>query len=103
MARSRRNPETERVLAARQAALTSISKHANWPEMVAEVGRKRERIEKIVKAKVFGGRDPVDPIEMAYWRGFVEGMEWFVAVPEKAEASFERFLREHGVTEGVTS
>ena len=101
--RRERDPATERILAARQAALTAISKHPLAGDWRPRSTRKRERIEKGVLAKVFGNRTPVDPVEMAYWRGFVEGMEWFVAVPDKAEASFERFLRERGVTEGVTS
>jgi hypothetical protein len=103
VARPRRDPDVERVLAQRQAALTALTKHASWPELQAEVGRKRERIEKTVLVKVFGNRTPIDPVEMAYWRGFVEGMDWFAGVPEVAEAKFERFLRERGVTEGVTS
>jgi hypothetical protein len=94
--------ETQRILAGRQAALTSISQHPNWPELVAEAGRKRERIEKIVLAKSLGGVAPVDPIEIAYLKGFVHGVEWFTSVPEVAEAALERFLRTQGV-EGVTS
>jgi hypothetical protein len=104
VAARRRDPEAERVLAQRQANLTALTQHPSWPELQAEVGRKRARIEKTVTVKVFGGREPVDPIEMAFWRGFVEGMEWFAGVPEVAEARFERYLRDRGVgaTEGVT-
>jgi hypothetical protein len=99
-----KDPETERILAQRQASLTALTKHPSWPELQAEVGRKRARIEKTVLVKVFGNRDPVDQIEMAYWRGFVEGMEWHAGVPEVAEGRFERYLRSRGVgvTEGVT-
>ena len=48
----RRDPETERVLAQRQATLTALTKHPSWPELQAEVARKRARIEKTVMVKV---------------------------------------------------
>jgi hypothetical protein len=95
--RRRVSPETERVLLARQAALTALTQHPSWEELVEEVGRKRTRIEKIVLAKTLSGAQPVDPIEMSFLRGFVAGMEWFARVPAQAEASLERFLKEQGV------
>ena len=102
MPRRRLDPDAQRILASRQAALTAVSQHPSWPELVAEVGRKRARIEKVVLAKTLGSPKAVDPIEMGYLRGFVQGMEWFAAVPEQAEASLERFLKAQGVNvEGV--
>jgi hypothetical protein len=86
--------ETRRVLAGRQAALTSLTKHPNWQELVDEVARRRKRIEKTVLTIVFGPA-PVDTLELAYWRGVVDGIEWFARVPTKAESSLEKFLKEH--------
>jgi hypothetical protein len=105
VARPRRvvSEETQRVLTNRQANLTALSKHPSWPELQAEVARKRERIEKLVLAKTLSIAKPVDPVEMAYLRGFVHGMDWFASVPDQAEAALERFLRAQGVNlEGVT-
>jgi hypothetical protein len=88
----------------RQGALTAISQHPGWPELQAEVERKKTRIEKVVLAKTLGVAGAVDPIEMAYLRGFLHGMNWFAQVPEVAEATLERFLKAQGVKlEGVTS
>jgi hypothetical protein len=107
VARPRRrviSEETQRALVSRQANLTALTKHPSWSELQAEVGRKRVRIEKVVLAKTLASAKPVDPVEMAYLRGFVHGMNWFSSVPDQAEAALERFLREQGVTlEGVTS
>ena len=99
MARPRRklDPETQRVLISRQAALTALTQHPSWPELEAEVGRKRQRIEKLVLAKALGSKEAVDPVEIAYLRGFVHGMDWFARVPPSAEATLERFLRDQGV------
>jgi hypothetical protein len=93
--------ETQRVLTARQAALTALSKHPSWPELQAEVGRKRERIEKLVLTKALGNKPPANPTELAYLAGFVHGMNWFAQVPDVAEGQLERFLRDQGVLEGV--
>lgn len=98
MARRRRDPDADRTLVARQAALTSLTQHPNWPELVAEVGRKRTRIEKIVITKTLGNKPPADSHELAYLAGFVHGMEWFASVPEMAEGALERYLRNQGVT-----
>ena len=94
--------ETQRVLAGRQAALTSIAQHPNWPELVAEVGRKRERIEKVVLARALGTPGATDQYELEFYRGFIAGMTWIAQVPNVAEGALERFLREQGM-EGVTS
>jgi hypothetical protein len=102
VARRRVDPETQRVLASRQATLTALTQHPSWPELEAEVGRKRARIEKIVLAKTLTSPRPVATEELAFYRGFVAGMEWFSRVPAQAEGSLERFLKEQGVSvEGV--
>ena len=101
MARPRRrriDPDTQRVLMTRAADLTALSSHPSWPELQAEVGRKRERIEKLILAKALGSKDVVDPMELQYLKGFVHGMDWFSQVPVQAEGTLERFLREQGVT-----
>jgi hypothetical protein len=104
VARRRVDPETERVLMLRQSNLTALTKHPSWPELEAEVERKRARIEKLVVTKTLSLSAPVDPAEMAYLRGFVHGMEWFAKVPVSAEQTLERFLKQQGVgVEGVTS
>lgn len=86
---------------ARQASLTALTSHPSWPELQAEVERKRVRIEKTILAKTLGTPTPVDPIEMSYLRGFVHGMNWFAQVPEVAESTLEHFLRAQGVKEAA--
>lgn len=83
---------------ARQAALTALTQHPSWGELVEEVGRKRTRIEKLVLAKTLGNKPPADPHDLSYLKGFVHGMDWFAKVPSSAEGTLERFLREQGVT-----
>jgi hypothetical protein len=101
VARRKIDPEAERLLHQRQAELTALTQHPSWPTMVGEVARKRARIEKGILTKVLAVDAPVDPIEMAYFHGLVDGIEWFVKVPANAEVRLERFLREQGVLEGV--
>lgn len=78
----------------REAALTALTKHPSWETLVAEMERKRERIEKVVLAKALVAHAPVDPVEMAYWHGLVDGIEWILKRPSAAEAKLERALRE---------
>jgi hypothetical protein len=99
--RRRIDPEAERVLHQRQAELTALTTHPAWPTLVGEVERKRARVEKGILTRTLALDAPVDPIEMAYFRGLVDGIEWLVKVPPQAEMRLERFLREQGVLEGV--
>jgi hypothetical protein len=97
MPRRRVDPETQRELMIRQAALTALTKHPSWPELEAEVDRKAKRIEALILARTLGSRDPVDPYEMRWLSGFVSGMRWFSQVPVHAESTLERFLKEQGI------
>lgn len=99
--RRKLDPDAERILHQRQAELTALSQHPAWPTLVDEVGRKRARIEKGILIKALVANDPVDPIEMAYFRGLVDGIEWLVKQPPAAEARLEKYLRDQGVLEGV--
>jgi len=81
----------------RAADLTALTKHSSWPELQAEVERKRARIEKLILTKALGNKEAVDPGELQYLKGFVHGMDWFFQVPVQAEGTLERFLREQGV------
>jgi hypothetical protein len=101
--RRRLNDETQRELLARQGALTSLTKHPAWPDLQAEVMRKRQRIEKLVLAKTIAAKPgTINEPEITWLSGFIAGMEWFSQVPEQAEASLERFLKAQGVAlEGV--
>jgi len=101
VARTRRriDPKAEEALRRRQAALTALASHPSWEELEAEVDRKAARVEKVVLAKVLGGtpRQPINPMELQWLKGFVAGMRWFASVPTTAESSLRRYLEEQGI------
>ena len=102
MPRRRLSPEAQQTLIRRQAALTALTQHPSWPELEAEVGRKAERLEKHVLAVTLGSRRPIPIEEIEYLRGFIQGMRWLVAVPNRAETTLEQYLRAQGIQlEGV--
>lgn len=94
MARPKATPEA---LAKRQAALTALTQHPSWPDLLDEVRKNEERIEQRVLAITLGSLGPVDSLEIARLRGFIRGMRWFTAVPSNAEAELDKYLRRRGV------
>jgi hypothetical protein len=90
------DPETERLLIARKAALVSLTSHPNWAELEAETDRRLAQIEKMILARALGGGQTAaefDQRQIDYLRGFANGMRWIRAVPTSAEASLENFLK----------
>jgi len=103
--RRRLTPEAREQLTRRQAALTGLSKHPSWPDFEAEIALKEERIQKAVLARTLGAApaDPVNDLDIVYWRGFIQGMRYLLAVPTGAENKLEQFLRSQGIQpEGVS-
>lgn len=89
--------ETRQVLFSRQANLTALTRHPAWQELEAEVQRKQERLERLVRARVFASNSEFTQREIDYLRGFANGMRYLVAVPTNAEATLERELRKQGI------
>jgi hypothetical protein len=90
------DPEQERLLIARQAALTALTSHPSWVELEAETDRRLAQIEKMILARALGGAQsapPFDQRQVDYLRGFANGMRWIRAVPSSAEATLENFLK----------
>ena len=85
------------LLQRRQAALTALTTHPSWPELEEVLRIKEEKIENHVLAITLGTPNPIDEAEVNYWRGFVQGMRWFNAVPNRAERRLESYLRKRGV------
>lgn len=99
--RRRHDPKTQRQLIARGGALAALAQHPSWGELEAEVGRKEERLRKVLLAQVLGNA-PVSQRNIDYVRGFIGGMNWLIAQPSSAENTLEAYLREQGVEmEGV--
>jgi dephospho-CoA kinase len=94
--------EASRDLLTRQAALTALTQHPSWPELEAELNRKEERVRKGVLAKALAGGPTAGSLtleEMAFWRGFLQGMRYVIAVPVGAEDRLERLLTRPRKTE----
>ena len=97
----RRLSEAEaRNLMTTQSALTALSQHPSWPDMVQVVADKEQTIRRIIVAQALRPT-PLDQRQIDYLRGFVHGMRWFLAVPDQAETTLERLFKEQGIsTEG---
>jgi hypothetical protein len=101
MPRLRRAPmgdEQRRQLLTRQADLTALTQHPSWPTLIAVVGEKRERMERIALQKTLGLGDP-NRDELMTMRGFLAGMQYLLAICAGAERRLEEALAEHGVRE----
>jgi hypothetical protein len=98
-------PQAREALTRRQAALTALSSHPSWASFEEEIALKEERIHKAVLARTLGAApsDPINEVDIYYWRGFIQGMRYLLAVPTGAENKLEQFLRSQGVQlEGVS-
>jgi hypothetical protein len=86
------NEETQRVIEQRGAALAALSKHPSYNEWVAEIHRRKERdLRKLVTDALRSGK-PVDQREFDRVRGFWQGAEYAVGVPEHAEDTLTKAL-----------
>lgn len=97
MRRRRLTEAEQRQLLLRQGALTALTKHPSWPDLLAELEKKRERIEKITLAKTLRSRDEIDARDIYYLRGFLGGIDYMVEVCEGAETALENYLKTQGV------
>jgi hypothetical protein len=97
------SPEEERELLLTQSALTALTQHPSWHDLVKAMEEKRSWIERTILRRVLVDKKPVDPVEMSYWHGFVEGIEYFVRVPANAENRLEHILRRQAVGNGRSS
>src|SRR5262245_9107477 len=83
--------QQRRELIVRQGELTALSQHSAWPVLEAVVGDKVERIRReAATALMVKG---MDAERQALIRGFLQGMEYVLAVPAGAEARLEQELR----------
>lgn len=88
------NDRVREELIRRSARLDSLSKHPDYPELLAEIERRRERdLKKLVADLVTMGA-PVDQRVIDYTRGWWDALEWAINVPDKAKDTLERALRE---------
>lgn len=99
--RKQLNESQRRELLTRSSSLNALSQHPSWPDIEAEVLRKRERLEREMLVRALGSRAgrhaaPVDQREIDYLRGFIGGMEWLVAVPTSAQTTLENYLKQQG-------
>jgi hypothetical protein len=89
------DPEQERQKAAIDAELAVLARSSSWPALEAEVGRKKELIERFLTRKLLRGLEPVNQREVDFLRGVIEGLTWLVNRPQRAEVSLERYLAEN--------
>lgn len=88
------NEKTREELIRRSVALDALSKHPAYPELVAEVERRKERDLKLLIADYVTMGNPVDQRQIDYTRGWWEALEWAVKVPGKATPTLEHALKE---------
>jgi hypothetical protein len=91
-----RTEQERRALVLRGGALAALSQHPSWPELEDEVKRKEERLRKHILSR-FLSTEAVDQRQVDYLRGFINGMNWLVAVPTSAEDTLERYLKQQGI------
>jgi hypothetical protein len=97
--RPRRRPPTEeqrRKLTTTGGALAALSQHPSWPDLVAEIEAKKERIERSQLRKTMSIL-PVDQREIDFSRGFIAGMQYMAMIPQNAESRLEAYLKEFGI------
>lgn len=91
------NADTAQVLAQRAQRLAALTQHPSYREWCDEMDRRVERDQRRLVADVTSGK-PVDQRLIDYTRGFWAGMRYALNVPDKAEDTLERALRQ---TEGA--
>jgi hypothetical protein len=98
--RARRKPpneEQQRRLITRGGALAALAQHPSWPDMQEEVKLKEEKLRSLVLTMALSPNKPIDQRQADFVRGFIAGINWFVAVPDGAASRLETYLREHGI------
>lgn len=85
--------EQRRELMTTQAALTALTKHPSWPNLVARVDEKVQRTEREALANVLSPKG-IEPAHAGYLRGFRAGVRYMVDICEGAEDRLETILRQ---------
>lgn len=83
--------ERKRVLQQRQARLSAIAQHPDWPEVIAEAQRYVELQKRLIQDEVFGGGE-IDQRRIDYLRGLCDGYMAFVKTPGNAERALNEAL-----------
>lgn len=94
--RSRLSEVEQRNLMTMKANLAALSKHPSWPELEEVVRIHIGQIEKQVLRETLYART-VDPENIHFLRGVIEGLKYLADIPSKAERSLESMLREQGI------
>ena len=84
--------ETQNELVRRAATLGALAKHPSWPELLAELERKRARLQRTAASIAL--QQVVDIQRLAEIRGSIAILNWFAGVPIKAEDTLAKFLAE---------
>jgi hypothetical protein len=95
----RRTEQERRDLMAQQAALSALMQHPSWPSFEQTINEKARRVEASVVSHTLHSRERLDEEYLYYWRGFVHGLRYLVAVPSGAEGRLNNLLREIPQTE----
>ena len=78
----------------RSAALHALSKHPDYPRLQAEAENKIGRMGRQLVADMVTLGKPADQRLIDYTRGWIDALHWAVNLPDKAEDTLERALRE---------
>lgn len=93
------NEDSVRQLQERAARLAALTQHPSYKEWRDEMERRIERDHKRLLAEMLSGK-PADQRDLDYTRGFWAGMRYALTVPDKAEDTLTRALRQR---EGAAS
>ena len=85
--------ERKRILQQRQARLSAIAQHPEWPEVVAEAERYVAFQRRKVEDLIWSG-DTLPHAEIAYIRGLCDGYMAFVLTPGNAEEKLRKALED---------
>jgi hypothetical protein len=82
-------PDVQRVLQHRAELYVELSRHPGFEEMMRELERKQERMEGEFSLRM-RDREPIDPLQVEYDRGFIAALKYIPLVVKGAERALEK-------------
>jgi hypothetical protein len=92
--RRRYSEQEQRRLTITAGNLASLKNHPAWPDLRAAIADKQERLRKTIMAEALNRSKPINQREIDYRQGFIQGMEYMVAVCEGAESRLEQLFEQ---------
>ena len=85
--RAKENPSVRKVIEDVKL-FDGLQEQVGWKRLREIVRAERDSFLTSFAKSLWSGKE-VDPVELAYFRGFYKGAEWIIETPEKVEAGLE--------------